>query len=58
MPSKGRFTRRTMKSDYGKWPLSMVQLHGPIYMVKLHKKKSFESLGPLTRCKLNVDQEE
>jgi len=57
-PTQGRFTLWTMKSDHGRWPLSMVWVHRPTSIVRLHKKNSFESLGPLTRCKPNVDQEE
>jgi len=47
-----------MKPDHGRWPLSMVWVHGPDSMVRLHKIYIFESLGPLTWCKSNVDQEE
>ena len=47
--SKGRFTPWTMKSDHGRWPFSMVQcLNFFIYKV----------VGPLSRWKPNVDQEE
>ena len=47
--SKGRFTLWTMKSDHGRWPFSMVRVHGPTSKVRLLKKNSFESLGPLTK---------
>jgi hypothetical protein len=36
----------------------MVQVHGPTSNGPTSLKISFESLGPLTRCKLNVEQEE
>ena len=58
LETKGRFTLWTMKSDHGRGSISIVRVHGPISMVRLLKKKFFESLGPLTRCKLNVHQEE
>ena len=41
---------RTMEDGPFQWSEFMVRL--------LEKKFSFESLGPLTRCKPNVDQEE
>jgi hypothetical protein len=44
--SKGRFTLRTMKSDHGRWTLSMVRVHGLTSMVRLHKKLVLRVLGP------------
>ena len=35
-----------MKSDHGRWPLSMVRVHGLISMVRLHKKLVLRALGP------------
>ena len=43
--------------DHGRGPLCMVRVHGSTPMVGLFEKISFENLGPLTRCKPNVDQE-
>jgi hypothetical protein len=54
----GRFTPWTMKSYHGRWPFSMVRLHGPTSMIRLLDKSIYKALGLLTRCKLNVDQEE
>ena len=47
-----------MKSDHGRWPFPMVRLDGPTSMVRFLKKSIHKAFGPLTRCKLNVDQEE
>ena len=45
------FTLCTMKLDHGRWP-------GPTSMVRFLKKSIQKAVGPPTRCKLNVDQEE
>ena len=42
-----------MKLVHGRWRVSMVRVYD-----STSKKISFESHGPLTRCKLNVDLEE
>ena len=42
---KGQFTLWTMKLDHGRWPFSMVQVHGPISMVRLLKKIALKALG-------------
>jgi hypothetical protein len=44
---------RTMEDGLCQWSKFMVRLNGPTL-----EKNSFKSLGPLTRCKLNVDQKE
>ena len=44
---------RTMERGLFSWSECMVQLPWSDFL-----KKCFESLGPLVRCKLNVDQEE
>ena len=54
----GRFTPWTMKSDHGRWPYSMVWLHGPTSRVHFLKKSICKVFGPFTRCKRNVHQEE
>jgi hypothetical protein len=43
---EGRFTLWTVKSDHGRWPLSMIQVHVPTFMVQLHKKLVLRALGP------------
>ena len=35
-----------MKLDHGRWPLSMVQVHGPTSIVRLLKKLVLKALGP------------
>jgi hypothetical protein len=56
---KGQFTPWTMKWEHGRWPFSMVRLDGPPSMVWfLWNKSIYKAFGPLTRHKLNVDQEE
>ena len=47
-----------MKCDHGRWPFSMVRLDGLTSMVWFLHKSIYKAFGPLTRCKLNVDQEE
>jgi hypothetical protein len=44
--TKGRFTLHTMKSDHGRWPLSMVRVYGLTFVVRLHKKLVLRALGP------------
>ena len=56
--AEGRFTPWTMKADHEIWLFSMVRLDGPTSMIPFLKKSNYKAFGPLTRCKLNVDQEE
>ena len=44
--TKGWFTLWTMKSDHGRWCLSMVRVHGTTSMVQLHKKLVLRAMGP------------
>ena len=44
--------------DPQKMPYSAVRVHGLHFMVRVLKKLINKAVGPLTRCKLNVDQEE
>ena len=46
IPPWGRFTLWTIKSDHGRWTLSMVWVHGPTSMVWHHKKLVLRALGP------------
>ena len=39
-------------------PYSAVQVHGLHFMVRLLKNLIYKVVGPLTKCKLNVDQED
>jgi hypothetical protein len=41
-----------------KMPYSPVRVHGLHFMVRVLKKMIYKAVGPLTRCKPNVDQEE
>ena len=41
-----------------KMPYSAVQVHGLHFMVRVLKNLIFKAIGPLARCKPNVDQEE
>ena len=41
-----------------KMPYSAVRVHGVHFMVQVLKKLIYKAVGPLTRCKPNVDQEE
>ena len=41
-----------------KMPYSVVRVHGLHFMVRVLKKLIYKAVGPLTRCKPNVDQEE
>ena len=51
--SKGRVTPWTMNPDHGRWPFSMVGLHGSTCMVQLKIKINYKVFGPI-----NVDQEQ
>ena len=53
---EGWFTLWTMKLDHGRGPFSMVQVHGPTFMVRLLKKTVLKALGP--SLGVNVDQDE
>ena len=39
-------------------PYSVVRVHGLHFMVQVLNKLIYKAVGPLTRCKPNVDQEE
>jgi hypothetical protein len=41
-----------------KMPYSAVRVHGLYFMVRVLKNLINKAVGPLTRCKPNVDQEE
>ena len=55
---KGQFTMWTMKSDHRRWHFPMVQLPWSDFLKKKTSTTIYKAFGPLTRRKLNVDQEE